>query len=64
LPFLKIFESNRGFINYFLKYHRGAIYILPYVLIVVLLGLSGIVRLTWQLIVWPFTSKRSSSENR
>jgi len=57
IPLRKILDSHRGFVRYFFKHYRGAVYLTPNLLISVLLVFSGSVRVLWQLIRRPFISE-------
>jgi GT2 family glycosyltransferase len=61
IPVRKIVDSCTGFVSYFLKYKRGAIYVIPNAMIAVLLTLSAILRIVWSVVGSIFTSRESSS---
>jgi len=54
IPFRKIYNSHLGFIRYFLKHYRNPLYWIPNEVVILLLLLSGILRIIWQGVKRPF----------
>jgi len=54
-PMRKIVNSHRNFVRYFFEHFRGGVWLLPNLAVVLMLAVSGIVRLVWHLIRRPFT---------
>jgi GT2 family glycosyltransferase len=61
LPVSRIIHSHTGFIRYFFKHKPGVRYALPNLLIALLLTISAVPRIMWNILNRLFTSARPSS---
>jgi GT2 family glycosyltransferase len=61
LPVRRIIDSHAGFIRYFFKHKQGIRYAVPNLLIALLLTISAVPRIVWNILYRLFTSAKPSS---
>lgn len=59
-PVMRIVHSHIGFAKYFFKYRRGVIYILPNLAVTLLLAISAVPRIMYNVVAEKLSSSRSS----